>query len=456
MADLSHHLETMMRAVLVAGLGFGDEGKGSIVDYLCRKHKSKVVVRYNGGAQAGHNVVLADGRHHCFSQWGSGTFAGAKTYLSKYVLVNPTFMLPEGDHLISLGVTDAFERMFVDQNSLLTTPFHVSLNRLRETQRRVKSTLEFGTCGMGIGETVDWAIRDPELAIRMRDLNNLDELASKLRGIRIRACLEARTLVSDWPKGSEVGVDLDILEDGEVVDRFIQDTTELLKRGVSIVRPIDTGDVFNDDDTIIFEGAQGALLDEEWGFHPHTTWSNCTFENAIKILKQISGTSGAKYLRLGVTRPYHTRHGAGPLPSEGLELDIKDHNVDGEWQGSFRLGYFDFIMARYAKFVMDGVDAIAINHLDQVSGPQQVCLAHNFLGSTTYRIRFGISHDFHLELKAMSEKYGEEAEPVQSAVSPVYTTLSGTRRLEACISKVFKSRVLIRGFGPTAEDKREV
>ena len=445
-----------MRAILVAGLGFGDEGKGSVVDFLTRKHESRLNVRFSGGAQAGHNVVTSDGRHHCFAQWGSGTLAGAKTYLSRYMLVNPTYMLPEGDHLVSLGVDDAFKRMFIDQNALLTTPFHVSLNRLRETQRRIKSTLEFGTCGMGIGETVDWAIRDPELAIRMRDLTDLVGLANKLRGIQIRACLEAKTLVRDWPKDSGGEVDLDILEDNEVVDRFIQDTTELLKRGVSIVKSMDIGKVFDEGDTVIFEGAQGALLDEEWGFHPHTTWSNCTFENAIKILKQISGTSGTKYTRLGVTRSYHTRHGVGPLPSEGLELDIKDHNVDGKWQGSFRLGHFDFVLARYARFIIEGVDAIAVNHLDQVSGPQQVCIGHNFQGQTMYRIKFGINHEMHLELEAMCNKYGEEAEPIQSVVSPVYTELRGVDRLVGAISQVFKAPVTIKSYGPTAEDKREV
>ena len=444
-----------MKAILVAGLGFGDEGKGSIVDYLTRRESSSLNVRFSGGAQAGHNVVLSDGRHHCFAQWGSGTFAGAKTYLSKYMLVNPLFMASEGEHLVSLGVTDAFERMFIDQNALLTTPFHVSINRLRETKRRVDQTLEYGTCGMGIGETVDWATRYPELAIRMRDLFNLRDLTCKLEGIRVRACLEAKSLACAWPE--DALLDLDILEDPKMTGYFIDSSMSLLKRGVTILTSLQLGQVFNLKDTVIFEGAQGVLLDEEWGFHPHTTWSDCTFGNALKFLKQFSGIQVTK---VGVTRPYHTRHGAGPLPSEksGKEgLKLNDHNVGGKWQGDFRVGLFDFVLARYSKFIIESVDELAVNHMDQVSpGPSRVCIGHNFQGQNLYRLRSGINFDMHRDLEVMSKEEGEEAEPVQSVVSPIYTTLSSQRRLEAGISKVFGARIAIRGFGPTAEDKREV
>jgi adenylosuccinate synthase len=367
------------------------------------------------------------------------------------MVVNPLFMLPEGEHLVSLGVTDAFERMFIDHNSLLTTPFHVSLNRLREIHRRVGKTLEHGTCGMGIGETVDWATRYPEWAIRMRDLSDLRGLTGKLELLRIEARRVVYDLSREWPE--ETQVDLGILEDPETVDRFISATQDLLKRGVSVVKPLNRS--FWEDGTVIFEGAQGALLDEEWGFHPHTTWSNCTFENALKLVKQFSGTKGAKVTRLGVTRPYYTRHGRGPLPSEGLNLEIKDHNVDGEWQGLFRLGHFDFVMARYAKFIIEGLDGIAINHLDQVRGSQKVCIAHNFQGADMYRINFGIDHETHLGLGEMCKEYGEENEPVQSVVSAVYTELKDVNRLTESISRVFRAPVVLKGYGPTAEDKRE-
>jgi adenylosuccinate synthase len=442
-----------MKSILVSGLGFGDCGKGSVVDLLTRVHSSKLNVRYSGGAQASHNVVTSDGKHHCFAQWGSGTFAGAKTYLSKYMLVNPTFMVSEGEHLISLGVTDAFERMTIDQNALLTTPFHVSLNRLRETSRRIGNTLEHGTCGMGIGETVDFATRHPGLAIRMQDVFNQKELASKLERLQIISRLEAQSLIGDmnikWPDSAKV--DFDILEDRRIISQFIDVTEDLLRRGVRIINSFQLGEVFNPKDTVIFEGAQGALLDEEWGFHPHTTWSDCTFGNALKLLKRFPGT---RITKIGVTRPYHTRHGEGPLPSEGMDLKITDHNVNGPWQGDFRIGHFDFVMARYAQFIVGSLDCIAVNHLDQVSGPQKVCIGHNFQGSTLYKLRSGINFDMHQDLEVMCKAAGDKSEPIQSVVSPVYTELKDVDRLVDGISRVFKAPIVIRGYGPTAEDKQ--
>lgn len=153
---------------IVVGLGYGDEGKGSIVDALTRRHNIGLIVRFNGGAQAAHNVWTDDGRHHTFSQFGSGMFVpGAKTLLSRFMLANPIAMINEEEHLRSVGVTDAWQRTFIDRRCLVTTPWHVALNRARE---RARGENCHGSCGMGIGETVaDWLER-PHSAFRVADL----------------------------------------------------------------------------------------------------------------------------------------------------------------------------------------------------------------------------------------------------------------------------------------------
>src|SRR5688572_22373604 len=116
-------------AVILVGLGYGDEGKGAWTDYLARTEPVHTVVRFNGGAQAGHNVVLADGRHHTFAQFGSGTFVrGVNTHLSRFMLVNTIRMLKEADELRGLGVGDALARTSVDRRALVTTPFQVAAN----------------------------------------------------------------------------------------------------------------------------------------------------------------------------------------------------------------------------------------------------------------------------------------------------------------------------------------
>ena len=126
-----------MTVYIVTGLGYGDEGKGSTVDFLARRGDATLVVRHNGGPQAGHNVVTSDGKHHTFSQFGAGTLAGAETYLSEFMLINPGNMLREADHLVELGVSNPFDTMHVDLNARIVTPFHVALNRLREDRKSV-------------------------------------------------------------------------------------------------------------------------------------------------------------------------------------------------------------------------------------------------------------------------------------------------------------------------------
>src|SRR6059058_3818313 len=103
----------MRRAIVTVGLGFGDEGKGAAVDFLCRRHCADLVVRYSGGSQAGHNVQLPDGRHHTFSQFGAGTLAGVPTYLGPRVILHPTALAREAGHLVGLGVADPYRTLSV-------------------------------------------------------------------------------------------------------------------------------------------------------------------------------------------------------------------------------------------------------------------------------------------------------------------------------------------------------
>jgi adenylosuccinate synthase len=148
--------------VVVVDLGYGDAGKGTVVDWLCSRADAgpvHAVVRFNGGAQAAHNVVTSDGRHHTFAQFGSGSFIpGVRTHLSRFVLVDPLALAGEAAHLASLGVRDALDRVTVDRDALLATPYHRAANRARELARGDR---RHGSCGMGIGETASYALDHP-------------------------------------------------------------------------------------------------------------------------------------------------------------------------------------------------------------------------------------------------------------------------------------------------------
>src|SRR5262245_15779990 len=124
-----------MATIITVGLGFGDEGKGAAVDFLCRQHGADLVVRYSGGAQAGHNVQLPDGRRHTFAQFGAGTLAGAKTWLGPRMIISPATMFPEAEHLRSLGIADPFRLLSVHPDCLVSTVYHVAVHRIRELVR---------------------------------------------------------------------------------------------------------------------------------------------------------------------------------------------------------------------------------------------------------------------------------------------------------------------------------
>jgi adenylosuccinate synthase len=180
------------RAVVTIGLGFGDEGKGACVDYLCRQLKADLVVRYCGGCQAGHNVELPWGTRHTFSQFGAGTFSGVPTYLGPDVIISPLAMDNEAHHLIDVGIADPWPLLKIDKNCLVATPYHSELNRYRETVRGVR---RHGSCGEGIGATREHSLACPDQALRAGDLcgdGDGDIVIAKLKEIQAWADGEGR------------------------------------------------------------------------------------------------------------------------------------------------------------------------------------------------------------------------------------------------------------------------
>jgi len=136
---------------IVIGLGLGDEGKGTIIDYLTRKHRIPLVIK-TGGPQQAHNVVEPNGRWHCFSQFGSGTLvAGTETFLSKEMIVEPGNLLREFYALREKGEQDALVRITIDADASIVTPLERMVSQMREISRGGN---RFGSCGMGVGETV--------------------------------------------------------------------------------------------------------------------------------------------------------------------------------------------------------------------------------------------------------------------------------------------------------------
>ncbi|HEX9034800.1 MAG TPA: adenylosuccinate synthetase [Streptosporangiaceae bacterium] len=343
--------------VIVVDLGYGDAGKGTVVDWLCARPgaepvRPRTVIRFNGGAQAAHNVVTPDGRHHTFAQFGSGMFtAGVRTHLSRFMLVDPLALAAEAAHLAESGVRDALDRLTVDRDALLTTPYHRAANRARELAR--PAVERHGSCGMGIGETMRYALDSPADAPRAGDCDAPRTLARKLRLLRDWLAAE----LGDGGSGPERAVAGDPLlpSIADLADAYRAFSSRVaLVDGEYLRRLLHAGPA-------VFEGAQGVLLDEWHGFHPYTTWSTTTFASAQELLAE----AGMTAFRLGVTRCYLTRHGPGPLVTQDPTLELPErHNARNRWQGRFRLGHFDAVALRYAVEAAGGVDGIGLTHLD--------------------------------------------------------------------------------------------
>lgn len=361
----------MKRAYLVLGLSYGDEGKGSTVDYLAHKFDAGLVVRYNGGSQAGHNVVTPDGRHHTFQQFGAGMFhPNCMTHLSRFMICNPMNMMEEEKHLREVGITDAWKRTTVDMQTLIATPFHRELNRVTTPQGT-------NSCGQGIGVCRDMHLTYGDKVLFAGDLYNEEATRKKLRFICDRV-IERVQASDNYICGQSLPADNILCQ---------PDATDLCwnwyKNWREYLRLVPTSYVqwlVNDAGTVIFEGAQGVLLDEKHGEPGYNTWTDCTFGNAERLLNEIGYTG--RRIRVGVSRTYHTRHGAGPLPTEDPSLNYPEPHNEAGYQGNFRRGVFDYDLFSKALTVCGGVDWLALNHIDQ----------HNLVAGSTYLggVRIGI------------------------------------------------------------------
>jgi adenylosuccinate synthase len=273
-------------------------------------------------------VVTPQGRHHTFSQFGSGTFHGVPTHLSRFMVVDPLGLAAEAS---ALG--DPYELLTVDPHALLCTPWHRAANRVREVRRGAQ---RHGSCGMGVGEAVAYSLVPGAEPPVVGDASSPGRLRARLRALRDHLTDEL----------------------GDLGGPSIADFADVMRDFADTVRVSDRLPL---DGPCVFEGAQGVLLDEWRGFHPYTTWSTTTFDNALALLE------GAEAMRLGVVRSYTTRHGPGPHVTEDPALRLPEpHNGTGPWQGRFRVGRFDAVAHRYAVEVLGGVDCLAVTHCDAV------------------------------------------------------------------------------------------
>lgn len=355
----------------VIGAGWGDEGKGLAVDALAASLGGDVVVvRSNGGAQAGHGVHTPDGRHHVFHHIGAGSFTGARTHLSKHIVAHPMVFFDELRALEAKGVTPLVS---MDPRAQITTPWDMAINQSLEYLR---GGSRHGSCGLGFGETIERSEKGYGLSFEDLSSGDLPDILKAIYKEWVTPRLEELDLVNrDYPLKQILTGQL------ELRDVFIEDCRNFASH-VAIEADAYVGEA----DHVIFEGAQGLRLDMDLGEFPHVTRSLTGLPNMIDVALE-AGIAEIEVTYM--TRAYGTRHGAGPMPHEhGIQppayAEVTDlTNAPNEWQGDIRYGDLDLDgmrdviqrdLKRVEKLGVTCSAGLGITCLDQLQAPVDMVL----------------------------------------------------------------------------------
>lgn len=359
----------MRSAEVVIGANFGDEGKGLVTDFLASQHKESLVVRFNGGSQASHTVITPEGKRHVFSHIPSGTYAGAHGYLSRFFIVNPMIFRKE------MGTIKTAPVLYVDNDAMVSTPFDMLINQGLEKARSSCGTGRHGSCGLGINETVTRTLSGDRFRITVSNLYDDAILMRKVDDIQRNY---VPTRLSDLRLGWEhLPVNP---KEIDVISGFFQDVFFFRENTMP------TGSyLINLYDHVIFEGAQGLLLDEASAFYPHVTRSRTGLTNVVEIC----GETNIKSLDVTyVSRCYLTRHGSGPLPHEVAKKPYSgirdDTNLWNAYQGPLRFAPLNLDLLKVAiqndlagagKMVSNA--GMAITCLDQIDSDNFDAIIHD-------------------------------------------------------------------------------
>ncbi|MFW9927275.1 MAG: adenylosuccinate synthase [Candidatus Thorarchaeota archaeon] len=380
----------IMNSLVVIGLQWGDEGKGKIVDFLSENFD--IVARFQGGSNAGHTVIVGD-EVHKFRIVPTGAVRGKSLVIGNGVVVDPVILWNEIEQLQTAGID---VNLLISDRSHLITPFHIQIDGLQETS---KGEFKVGTTKRGIGPT--YADKVSRLGVRFCDFRydertqqwNLLESSSKSR---IEAIHKAAVDLS-----SEV----EFFDKVRKLQHYVGDSGTYLDTEMNAGK------------RVLFEGAQGTLLDIDHGTYPFVTSSNCVSANA-------SIGTGISFSRLdsvmGVCKAYVTRVGTGPFPTE-QENNIGQHLRDlGKEYGTVtgrprRCGWLDMVALKYAARI-NGCKYLALTKADVLTGldPLKICIAYDYDGSELNTI------------PANAQQYSE--------VTPVYEELKGWSQLDKDIS----------------------
>jgi adenylosuccinate synthase len=359
------------RNVVVVGTQWGDEGKGKVVDWLT--DHAQGVVRFQGGHNAGHTLVIK-GIKTALQLIPSGIMReGVACYIGNGVVVDPSHLLGEIERLEGIGV-EVRSRLFISESCPLILPFHVEVDKAREALRETSGAGKIGTTGKGIGPAYEDKVA--RRALRVQDLKHPERFAKKLRELLDLHNVALGTYLKSKPLDYQPILD-HAMTVAEQLKPMMGDV------GYRVYSASRAGQ------NILFEGAQGTLLDIDHGTYPYVTSSNCVAGNAA------AGTGvGPDLLHyiLGITKAYTTRVGSGPFPTE-LPIDeagsVGHHlSTVGQERGTVtgrarRCGWLD-TAALKRSMIINGISGVCITKLDVLDGLKDIrmCVGYELNGKS--------------------------------------------------------------------------
>jgi adenylosuccinate synthase len=349
------------KAVAVIGAQWGDEGKGKVVDYLASSFD--YTARYAGGHNAGHTVIF-NGHRYVLQLIPSGILReGKKAVIGPGTVVDPIALVKELENLKKSNV-DVRGRLFLSNRAHVILPYHREMDKAAETAR---GAAKIGTTSRGIGPAYEDKMA--RRGIRVCDLMDADRFREKLERV-----VAEKNAISSAAYGHPLETEglLDqYLEIAEHIREFVVDSTIVLN------------DALDKGESVLFEGAQGTMLDIDHGTYPYVTSSNAISGGASPGL----GVAPTRIVGVvGVTKAYTTRVGSGPFPTEMVDLDADEVRARGNEFGAVtgrprRCGWLDLVVLGYAK-ILNGIDSLVVTKLDVFDAqPQiQVCTAYRYKG----------------------------------------------------------------------------
>lgn len=350
-----------MSAFIVLGAQWGDEGKGKMTDYLAEE--ANVVVRFQGGNNAGHTVVVGDKEYKLHLIPSGILYDDKLNVIGNGVVVDPKALFEEIEYLEGVGVKVTPEKLIVSDRAQLIMPYHKTLDILKE---KARGKNDIGTTGKGIGPC--YTDKFERCGIRVCDLMHEDVFAEKLQeNIKMKNEYITKVLGGEALNYDEILKEY--LEFAKKLRPFVQDTS------VRVYNEIKA------DKAILFEGAQGMLLDIDYGTYPYVTSSNTT---AGGVASGVGIGPNMITNAVGITKAYTTRVGKGPFPTELVDetgdwIREKGHEYGVTTGRSRRCGWLDLVIVKTAARV-SGLTSLAVTKIDTLAGLEKikVCVGYKF------------------------------------------------------------------------------